>query len=66
MDEQTAGDLQAELTALRKRLGNLEAEHRELKRRSSRSRRPAFSRKFLLSALPCSTALGRRRAALRC
>jgi hypothetical protein len=51
MDEQPVSDLQAELVALRQRLGKLEAEHSDLLRRASCSQRPAFSRKFLLAAL---------------
>ena len=46
-----------ELAALRQRLSNLEAEHRELKRQATRTRRPAFSRKFLFSALPVALLL---------
>ena len=57
MDEQTASDLQGELAALRQRLGKLEAKHRELLRHAARVRRPAFSRKFLLSSLPVAILL---------
>jgi len=51
MNEQTDIDLQAELAALRQKLTNLEAEHRELKRQAARACRPTFSRNFLLSAV---------------
>jgi microcystin-dependent protein len=57
MTEQSRSDLQAELDALRQRIGNLEAEHRDHLRSVSRSRRPAFSRKFLLGALPVAVLL---------
>jgi hypothetical protein len=51
MNEHTENDPRAELAALRQRLDKLEAEHRELQRQALRARRPAFSRKFLLTAL---------------
>ena len=57
MTEQSIGDMQAKLAALRQRLGDLEAEHRDLLRGASRSRRPEFSRKFLLGALPVALLL---------
>jgi microcystin-dependent protein len=52
VSQQPEGDLQAELAALRQRIGDLEAKHRDSLRCASRWWRPGFSRKFLLSALP--------------
>jgi hypothetical protein len=52
MTEQSRSDLQVELAILRQRLGTLEAAHRELLGRTSRSPRPGWSRKFLLGVLP--------------
>jgi hypothetical protein len=49
MNQDLQGDSRSELAALRQRLDNLEAEHRELQRHVSR--RPFFCRKFVLSAL---------------
>jgi hypothetical protein len=57
MNEHTENDPRAELAALRERLDKLEAEHRELQRQALRARRPAFSRKFWLSALSASLLL---------
>jgi hypothetical protein len=57
MSEHTDNDLRAELAALRQRLDKLEAEHRQLQRQASGARRPAFSRKFLLTALSVSLLL---------
>ena len=57
MNKQTDRDPLPELAALRQRLSNLEAEHRELKRQATGARRPAFSRKFLLCALPMAFVL---------
>ena len=57
MNKHIDGDPLAEIAALRQRLSNLEAEHGELKRQATRTRRPAFSRKFLLVALPVALLL---------
>jgi hypothetical protein len=57
MNEHTDGDHQTELATLRQRLDKLEAEHRELQRQALRARRPASSRKFLLTALSVSLLL---------
>jgi hypothetical protein len=57
MNEEADSDVQVELAALQQRLGKLEAEHRKLLRRATRTRRPASSRKFLLSALPVALML---------
>jgi hypothetical protein len=58
MAQQPGSDLQAELDALRQRLGKLEAEHRDLLRSVSRARRLGFFRKCLLGALPVMALLG--------
>jgi hypothetical protein len=58
MAQRPDSDLQAELDALRQRLGKLEAEHRDLLRSVSRARRPGFFRKCLLGALPVMALLG--------
>lgn len=50
MNKEADSDVQTELAALRQRVSNLEAEYFDLLRRASCSRRPAFSRKFLLAA----------------
>jgi microcystin-dependent protein len=52
MAEQSHGNLQAELAALRQKLGRLEAKHQDSLRSVSRLRRAGFSRKFLYGALP--------------
>ena len=57
MSQQPDSDLQAELDALRQKLGNLEARHRESLRSATRSRRLGFSRKFLLGALSLAALL---------
>lgn len=57
MSQQPNSDLQAELDALRQKLGNLEAKHGDSLRSASRSRRAGFSRKFLLGALSLAALL---------
>jgi len=58
MAQQPDSDLQAELDALRQRLGKLEAAHQALLRSAGHSRRPGFFRKCLLGALPVMALLG--------
>jgi hypothetical protein len=58
MAQQLDSGLQAELDALRHRLGTLEAEHQDLLRRAAGSRRPGLLRKLLLGALPLMALLG--------
>ena len=57
MSQQPDSELRAELDALRQKLGNLEAKHRDSLRSASCSRRAKFSRKFLLGALPLAVLL---------
>lgn len=57
MSQQPDSDLQAELDALRQKLGNLEDKQRDSLRSAARSRRAGFSRKFLLGALPLAALL---------
>jgi microcystin-dependent protein len=57
MSRQPDSDLQAELDALRQKLGNFEAKRRDSLRSASHLRRAGFSRKFLLGALPLAALL---------
>lgn len=52
MKEQPESELYAELTALRQRLNNLEAEREAAQHQARRAQRPTFLRKCLLGPLP--------------
>jgi len=57
VSQQPDSELQTELDALRQKLGNLEAKHRDSLRSASCSQRAKFSRKFLLGALALAVLL---------
>jgi microcystin-dependent protein len=57
MSQQPDSDLQAELDALRQKLGNLEAKRRDSLPSASHLRRAGFPRKFLLGALALAALL---------
>ena len=57
MSQRPDCDLQAELDALRQKIDNLEARHRNSLRSATRSWRLGFSRKFLLGALALAALL---------